>query len=75
MSKLYPLPYTGACIEGVRIMWVDGKIMRHWNLPFWEYMKRTGPYNKTEEQKNAIIIQLNTYYGVFCKAHILENIK
>lgn len=75
MSQVYPLSYTLASIERIRIVWVDGKRVRYQNLPFLEHMEKTAPYYKTEDQKNAIISQLNAYFEVFCKACILENIK
>lgn len=70
MSQIYALPYTGAYVEGVEIVWVDGKGMRYQDLPFWERMNTTDSYYKTEEQKNSIISHLNVYSKIFCKAYI-----
>lgn len=72
MSQVYPLAYPVAYIEGIGIM--SGKRMGYQNLPFWERMKRTGSYYKTEEQKHAIISQLNAYCEIFFKAYILQNV-
>lgn len=74
MSQIYPLPYTGAYIERVGIVWVDGKGTKYQNIPFWENMNTTDFY-KTQEQKNAVISHLNVYSKIFCKAYILGNIK
>lgn len=56
--------------------WVNRKRIQYQDLPFWENMKRAGPYCETKEQKkNVIKSQLNTYYKTFCKACILKDSK
>ena len=54
---------TGAYIEGIRLIYYNGKIIICKYLPFWNLIRGAGPYYKMMPHRNVVRKQFNVYYG------------
>lgn len=57
------MSYTGAYIEGIRLIEYNGKRIICKDLPFQDLSRGAGPYYKMMPHRNAVRKQFNVFYG------------